>query len=62
MLKSKGEDAEAVMATALERGSGSEKEEAPFPEAIPIPARPETPAEPIKREMEMKAKWRRNSK
>ena len=47
MLKFKDEDAEAVMAKALEGGSGSEKEEALFPEPIPIPALVETPGEAL---------------
>ena len=37
VLKFKDEDAEAVFAKALEGGSDSEKEEALFPEPVPIP-------------------------
>ena len=50
MLKFKGEGAEAVMAKALEGGSGSENEEALFPEPIPIPAPLEITVEAMKKE------------
>ena len=49
MLKFKGEDAEAVMAKALEGRSESGKEEALSPEPMPIPAL-EIPVEAMKRD------------
>ena len=49
-VKFRDEDAEAVIAKALEGGSGSEKEEPLFPEATEIPALLETPVEAMKRD------------
>ena len=50
MLKFRDEDAEAVLAKALEGGGDSEKEEPLFPEPFEIPAPLEIPAEPMKRD------------
>ena len=49
-LKFKDEDAEAVTAKALEGRSDSGKEEALFPEPIPVPASLEIPGEAKKRD------------
>ena len=49
MLKFKDEDAEAVLAKALEGGSDSEKEEPLFPQPMEAPAALETPIDAMKR-------------
>ena len=50
MVKFRDENAEAVMAKALEGGSDSEKEEQLFPEPMEIPAPLEIPVEAMKRD------------
>ena len=50
MLKFKDEDAEAVMAKALEGRSEPEKEEPLFPEPMAIPAPLELPVEAMKKD------------
>ena len=50
MLKFRDEEAEAVLAKAMEGGGGSEKEELLFPGPFEIPAPLEIPAEAMKRD------------
>ena len=60
MLKFRDEDAEAVMAKALEGGSNSEREQPLLPEPSSVPAPPVTLGEAAKRDGSevIKTKWR----